>query len=68
MKEINKNNDLNTKEITIMDPTKEGMPSLLCSGCWPMEELEAYLKQSKEKKESEMPLGEEHVKTERSPT
>ena len=42
----------------IMDLIKEGMPSLLCSGCWPMEELDAYLEQCKEKKESENSLSE----------
>jgi len=29
--------------------TSKNMPSLLCSGCWPMEDLEEYIKQSQEK-------------------
>ena len=38
------------------DVFKEKTPPFLCSGCWPEEELEAYLKQSREKRESEKPF------------
>ncbi len=48
----------------ITDLTREGIPSLLCSGCWPMEELDAYLKHCKEKKESENSLSDKLAKEE----
>jgi hypothetical protein len=46
--------DENTiKHITIADFLKEGMPSLLCSGCWPLDDLEEYLARSREKEQAE---------------
>ncbi len=41
------------KKMSMADFLKKGMPSALCSGCWPEDELEAYLKKTKGKKVSD---------------
>ncbi len=51
----NANDNIGKKEFTLADIVTDETPSLLCSGCWPLEELEAYLKQSREKRESDEP-------------
>ncbi len=34
-------------------PSAEEKPSPLCSGCWPLDELEDYIKKNEEKRQSE---------------